>query len=134
VPPPAFPILVRPWAPDRPKHVSAENPGAKVGKPELGHFVIDTCVTIRLSMHATPHTRSEEPLHQFSAIDTQGILKILVWTGAVPVNRYGEALDTKFRHNALSISRIRESPQSTYGCMIAAANLRFHHEWPSQRS
>jgi hypothetical protein len=86
VAPPAFPALIRPGTPDRSEHVSSENPCADIGEGELGHFVVDAGLAVRVSVHPPPDARVEERLHQIGAVDAERILEILIRPGSVAVD------------------------------------------------
>src|SRR5215510_7317805 len=67
VAPPALPALVRPRTAHRAKHISPENPRADIRKTQLGRFVVDACLAIRLAMHSAPEARAKNPVHQIQA-------------------------------------------------------------------
>src|SRR5438874_1869679 len=86
VAPPALPAVVRPRASDRTEHVAPKNPGTDSGKALLRNSVIDSRLSILVTVHPPPHACLEEPLHQFRAPDAQRILEILVRPSAVTVD------------------------------------------------
>jgi hypothetical protein len=73
-----------------------ENPRADSGESLLRHLVVDTGLTIFQTMHLAPDARVKKPLHQLWAVDAERILQILVRSGAVAVERDGEALNAEF--------------------------------------
>src|SRR5256886_16145468 len=62
----------------------------------------------RIAVHLLPDTRVEEPVHEQRATDTEGILKVLVGSGAKTIERYRKAADTNFgQHFRLTFSAVR---------------------------
>src|SRR5665213_3068843 len=98
VAPPALPALIRPGTADRTEHVAPENPGSDPLEALLRHGVVDSALTVALSIHRAPHARVEEPLHQFRAPYAERILEILVRPCAVAIEGDREALDAEFGH------------------------------------
>src|SRR5256885_7951698 len=98
VAPPALPAVVRPRAPDRAEHVAPKNPGTDSGKALLRNSVIDSRLSIVITVHSSPYACLEEPLHQFRAPDAERVVEILVRPGTVAVDGNCEALDAEFRH------------------------------------
>src|SRR5947207_915909 len=98
VAPPALPAVVRPRASDRTEHVAPKNPGTDSGKALLRNSVIDSRLSILVTVHPPPHACLEEPLHQVRAPDAERIVEILVRPGTVTVDGNREALDAEFRH------------------------------------
>src|SRR5581483_8658998 len=85
VAPPTLPRVVGPRSSHRPEHVPAEDPGAEAGESERCHIVVDSRLTVRLSVHLAPHARLEEPLHQLGSVHAERMLEILIRPGAVTV-------------------------------------------------
>jgi len=96
--PPSLPTVVQPWASDRTEHVSSKDPGTYFSKALLRKAVIDTCLSIIISVHLPPYARPEEPLHELGPTNAERILKVLVRSSPVAVDGYRKALDAEFRH------------------------------------
>src|SRR3989440_768383 len=110
VAPPALPAVVRPRAPDRAEHVAPKNPGTDSGKALLRNSVIDSRLSIVITVHSSPYACLEKPLHQFRAPDAERVLEILVRPGTVAVDGNCEALDAEFRHYHSSLPAHRQGP------------------------
>src|SRR6266576_2285245 len=110
VAPPALPAVVRPRAPDMAEHVAPKNPGTDSGKALLRNSVIDSRLSIVITVHSSPYACLEEPLHQFRAPDAERVVVFLVPAGTVAVDGNCEALDAEFRHyipRCLRTGRVR---------------------------
>ncbi|MDD5170414.1 MAG: hypothetical protein PHN75_16480, partial [Syntrophales bacterium] len=68
-------------------------------KPLLREAVIDAGLSVVIAVHPPPCARPEEPLHELGPADAEGILKILVRSGPVAVERYRKTLDAEFLHD-----------------------------------
>src|SRR2546421_12428997 len=86
VAPPALPAGVRPRAPDRAEHVAPQNPGTDSGKALLRNSVIDSRLSIVITVHSSPYACLEEPLNQFRAPYAERMLEILVRPGTAAVD------------------------------------------------
>src|SRR5579863_3078634 len=86
VTPPAFPAIVRPWAPDRAEHVAPENPGTDSRKALFRESVVDSLLSAILSLHLAPEASMEEPVHQLRAPYAERMFKILIRSGTETVD------------------------------------------------
>src|SRR5262249_48889769 len=98
-----------PFPAHRAEHVASQDPGTDAREALLGHRVVDSGLTARLSLHLSPHARVEEPLHQLGPAHAEGILQILTRSRTVTIDGDGKTSDTEFRHfdssQALSCQR-----------------------------
>ena len=107
VSPPTFPRIIRPGSTDWAKHIATQDPGAESTKPLFGDFIINSGLTVRLTVHFPPCACVEEPFHQFWPIDTKWILKVLIRAGTITVNRHRKAVHYEFWHgNHLNITAL----------------------------
>src|SRR5215467_9259269 len=104
VAPPALPALIRPRPAYRTKHVAPENPGTDSSEALLRNAVVDSSFSIVMAVHLPPYAGVEEPFHQLGTFDAQGVLQVLIRTGAIAIDGNGEALDAEFRHDLDSAS------------------------------
>src|SRR4030095_11859739 len=98
VAPPTLPTFIRPRAPDRTEHISAEYPRTKIDKALCRHLVIDAGFTIRFSVHLAPDARVKERVHQLKTMNANRVLQILVWSSPVTVYGNREVTDAYFGH------------------------------------
>src|SRR5215467_15368912 len=86
VSPPAFPIVVGPWTTDWTEHVAPQNPGTDSLKALLCNFIVNSGLSVVITVHRSPHARLEKPFKQFRTIHAQRILEILIWSGTEAVD------------------------------------------------
>ena len=99
VPPPAFPVHVRPGAANRSEHVSTENPGADILKAPCGECVVDPGRTTVLAKQALlKRARREYPPVQLRPADTERIVDVLIRTCSESIKRDGETRNANSRH------------------------------------
>src|SRR5262245_22313840 len=110
--PPSSPTLIRPRASDGAEHIPTQNPGAESGETQLGNFVIDARFAIAVSIHSSPYAGVKKPFHQLRAIDAERMRKILIWSGAIAVDRDPETSHEGFRHDV--------SFKSASACLVRA--------------
>src|SRR5262249_22396068 len=96
--PPALPAVVRPGSSHRPEHVAAHDPGSDVVEPACREIVVDPGRATVASVHLPKRTGRENPFVQRDPADAERVAEILVGTGAVSVERYGEAMDAELGH------------------------------------
>src|SRR5947209_293037 len=77
VTPPAFPMVVRPLAANRPEHVATEDEGTETFHRASGESVIRASVAILFSLHLTKSPRWEKPLKDFLASHAKRVVQTL---------------------------------------------------------
>ena len=98
VTPPALPFGIRPWAANRPEHISSQNPRADPIQAAFCKIIVDTRRAVRSSLHFLKHARWEEPLVQILTSNAQWIVEALIRAGAKPIERYCKTMNTCLRH------------------------------------
>src|SRR5262249_54370761 len=98
VPPPSFPVLVRPRPANGPEHVPAEDPRADVVNAAHGKVVVYAGFSTVSAEHLLERPRSENPCVQRRTADAQWVLQALLRSGAIAVDGNGEAMHTKLLH------------------------------------
>ncbi|MNE36749.1 hypothetical protein D3C80_1305730 [compost metagenome] len=86
VPPPAFPVLVRPLPAQRAEHVAPQNPGADIAKAAGGEIIVQPGrAAVLAEQGLLEGARGEQPLVQRFGAHAQRILEVLVRAGPVSV-------------------------------------------------
>jgi hypothetical protein len=115
--PPAAPALVRPRAAYGAEHVAAEDPRADVLEAAAGEVVVDARdARVGLAVQAPERTRRKHPPVQVHAVAAEGVLLVLVGSGAESVERDREGVDAQLAHGPqfppLAISARRRASRS----------------------
>src|SRR5215471_12915349 len=100
-PPPSLPGIVLPVAPNRPKHVAPQDPGADIFERLQSKIVVDALAAAAFAVHLLECLGSHEPLVQFETANAQRIVQILAGPGAKSVDRNGKRGDPDFAHDVL---------------------------------
>src|SRR5580704_2853023 len=94
VTPPAFPILVGPWAALWSELVTAHDFGSDTSSPVVGESLVGTVAAARISMHAAEkpgiQNRLKEPMSSMS----EWLLERLSLTGTEAVERNSEVVNS----------------------------------------
>ena len=99
VAPPAFPAVIRPRPADGTEHVPPENPGTDAARTCAGEIIVDARLTAFQTVHVSPGSRLEKPLHEGETANTDRVLLILVRTRTEPVDGNSNAADAQFGHD-----------------------------------
>lgn len=84
--PPAFPAVVGPSAPDRPKHVAPKNPGSDILETPGCKIIVDSCLASVPAEHLLKRARREEPFMEAAPPRTKWVFQTLVQAGAVTID------------------------------------------------
>jgi hypothetical protein len=85
-------------SPDGPEHVAAHDPGANIVEPALREVVVNTGRSAVHSEHLSKGAGGKSPIMQRDATDPERIVEVLAGTGAIAVDRNGEAVDAELGH------------------------------------
>ena len=126
VAPPPLPAIVGPRTSDRTEHIAPENPGADSGKALLGDRVVDSALSIVMSVHPPPRARVKEPFHQLGTVGAERMLKVLIGAGTVAVDGNSKALNAKFRHGCScgQLKQTTELRRPLAAAMMAASRAQ----------
>src|SRR5258708_6317427 len=94
VAPPALPLLVGPRAALRPKLVSSHDLGPDARAPVAGEGVVRAGAASWLALHHVEAPRREEPFMEPGTSVSEGCFEALAVTGAEPVERNREVVDS----------------------------------------
>src|SRR5271167_4596067 len=92
VAPPPLPGRIGPRSPNRPKHVSAQNPCSDMGKPSCREFVINAGRAALASEHPFERLGRESPFVQRNAADSERVSEILAGASSVAIDGNGETM------------------------------------------
>jgi len=101
VAPPPLPGFVRPWTANWAEHVSPHDPRADVFKSTHRKLIINARAAALATKHLLERPRLKRPFVQGHTAKTERVSKVLVRTGAVPVNGERKAADTELGHGAV---------------------------------
>src|SRR5690606_38891780 len=87
--PPSLPLIVGPGAADGAEHVAAHDPGAQVFEATPREVVVDATPRAGgiAALILVKHPRAHEPVVQRFAADPEGVVRALVGTSTVAVDR-----------------------------------------------
>lgn len=74
VTPPAFPLIVRPFATNRAEHVATKDKGTETFHCSLRESVIKASITTFFAQHLTERPRGEKPLKDFLTSNTKRVV------------------------------------------------------------
>src|SRR5580658_7487532 len=100
--PPSPPGIVWPRPTNRPKHVTAHDPGSDIRESARHEVVIDARLTALAPSHLVKRSGGEDHLVQGHATDTDRVREVLIRTCAVAVDRDCEAVDPQLTHEKRS--------------------------------
>src|SRR5262249_45484254 len=83
LPPPPFPVFIRPGPSDRPKHVATDDPCADIFEATSGKVIVNSRGSAVFSMHALKGASRKCPIVQRQAPDAEWIFKALTWASTV---------------------------------------------------
>jgi len=101
VPPPAFPLLVRPRAALRAELVPPHDLRTDARSPVAGKGIVDARFPARHAVHVAEGPGGEEPLHQPVLRVPEGSVEALSLACAEPVQRDGEVVHAHLGHDDL---------------------------------
>jgi hypothetical protein len=107
--PPSSPALVRPGTANRPKHVSAHNPGANVVEAARGEVVVNPGLAVFASEQLCSKRASRErPGVKGGSADSKRVLQALIRARPKAVNRDGVAFHAEFSHLVPFVAALRK--------------------------
>src|SRR5665213_4362435 len=75
--PPALPLIVRPFAPDRTEHIPAQDEGAEAFHRSSRELVIGAGFASGLALHLAKAAGREKPLKELRAAFAEGVIQTL---------------------------------------------------------
>jgi hypothetical protein len=94
VTPPALPLVIGPWAADRPEHIASQDPRADPVRRARRKIIVNARRAVLTALHPLKRARGDEPLMQVFATNAQRIIEALIGACAKPIERYCKTMNT----------------------------------------
>jgi hypothetical protein len=98
VTPPAFPLIVRPFATNRSEHVATEDEGTETFHRASGEAIIKASFTALFSQHLPKSARWEKPLKDLLTTQTQRMIQTLSGSRCEAIKRDAKSGNFYFSH------------------------------------